>query len=208
MASLLQRAPSLLHTSVLAGDIDGVSAGLSEAPEDVLLPVDVSGGSCLHFAATLGRADIVALLLSGGAILNAADGEGWHALHEGVKAGHESVVSLLIRRGVILETPGAGGVHAIHVAAMNGLPGMVRLLLAAGSSHQLPDEGATGSSPLHYASCGGCLKVGSFVAPTPLSSYLHIISVAMSSLFRSSFHQLLTMHAMIELGGPHNLLIS
>ena len=112
-----EREASLLHASVLAGDLAGVRAGLAASPGRASLPVDALGATCLHFAATRGDAAIAAELVAAGAPLDAPDANGWRPLHECAKAGSAEVAALLLRRGADVAAAGQGATWLCSCAA-------------------------------------------------------------------------------------------
>jgi len=75
----------------------------------------------LHTAATFGRDDLAAILLSAGADANARDKRGDRPLHLAAQEGHPAVVRLLLRRGADLEAAGSMDRTALHAAA-EGFP--------------------------------------------------------------------------------------
>ena len=63
------------------------------------------GRTCLHFAAANGHKEIVTLLISKGAEVDAMDSDDWRPLHGAVRNGHADVLEILISRGSKVDRP-------------------------------------------------------------------------------------------------------
>uniref|UniRef100_A0A0D9WLB4 RING-type E3 ubiquitin transferase n=1 Tax=Leersia perrieri TaxID=77586 RepID=A0A0D9WLB4_9ORYZ len=143
--------------------------------------------SPLHIAATKGHHQVAALLLENGADVNARNiyGQVWKvdnlsgrtALHMAAAGGHVKCVRLLVadvavagggERDGYVNKAANGGVTALHLAALHGHVDCVHLLIdehAGLAAQTLPcvtppmaSIGA-GSTPLHFAACGGEILV-------------------------------------------------
>ncbi|KAI3985392.1 hypothetical protein MKX01_033706 [Papaver californicum] len=137
--------------------------------------------SPLHFAAARGHNEIVALLLEKGADVNSRNYCGQTALMHACRYGHWEVVqSLLLYHSNVIRADYLSGRTALHFAAVNGHVRCIRLVVAdfvpsapheviSSHSSQTSGEGRpatnssnntnrAGSTPLHYAACGGNLK--------------------------------------------------
>mmetsp|Transcript_28242 Transcript_28242/g.63924 ORF Transcript_28242/g.63924 Transcript_28242/m.63924 type:complete len:182 (-) Transcript_28242:429-974(-) len=91
----------------MGGDVEAVRTLLSASAESVAGFIDktVDGGTALHGASQGGHADVVELLLDGGAAIDAkSNEEGKTALHWASWLGSIEVVQLLLDRGADKET--------------------------------------------------------------------------------------------------------
>uniref|UniRef100_A0A6P4E8D8 Protein TANC2 isoform X7 n=1 Tax=Drosophila rhopaloa TaxID=1041015 RepID=A0A6P4E8D8_DRORH len=107
-----------------------------------------SGELALTAAARHGCVDVVGILLSRGAQIDARNRQGYSALWLAVKEGHWSVVEHLLQRGALLDEPlGETRKTPLMIAAEEGHLELVDLLLARGSAREAQDhEGFTALS--------------------------------------------------------------
>ncbi|XP_016965795.1 protein TANC2 isoform X4 [Drosophila biarmipes] len=107
-----------------------------------------SGELALTAAARHGCVDVVGILLSRGAQIDARNRQGYSALWLAVKEGHWSVVEHLLQRGALLDEPlGQTRKTPLMIAAEEGHLELVELLLARGASREAQDhEGFTALS--------------------------------------------------------------
>ncbi|XP_017121631.1 protein TANC2 isoform X2 [Drosophila elegans] len=107
-----------------------------------------SGELALTAAARHGCVDVVAILLSRGAQIDARNRQGYSALWLAVKEGHWSVVEHLLQRGALLDEPlGQTRKTPLMIAAEEGHLELVDLLLARGAAREAQDhEGFTALS--------------------------------------------------------------
>nr|XP_036670833.1 protein TANC2 isoform X8 [Drosophila suzukii] len=107
-----------------------------------------SGELALTAAARHGCVDVVGILLSRGAQIDARNRQGYSALWLAVKEGHWSVVEHLLQRGALLDEPlGQTRKTPLMIAAEEGHLELVELLLARGSAREAQDhEGFTALS--------------------------------------------------------------
>lgn len=109
------------------------------------------GFPVLGLAAAFGHADVVELLLSKGADINASatNGTGYNALTGAVAQKHRDVAALLLARGANANHRYGPAWSPLHEAAMQGEAEMVTLLLEYGADpNAKTDEGKT---PLQIA---------------------------------------------------------
>ena len=90
--------------------------------------------TALHKAAAEGHKDIVQLLLSKGASIEARDRSSWTPLHVATRNGHTGTVELLLSKGASLEAKDTDGWTPLHHAASGGHTSTVELLLEKGAS--------------------------------------------------------------------------
>ncbi|XP_041450105.1 protein TANC2 isoform X1 [Drosophila obscura] len=107
-----------------------------------------SGELALTAAARHGCVDVVCILLSRGAQIDARNRQGYSALWLAVKEGHWSVVEQLLQRGALLDEPlGQTRKTPLMIAAEEGHLELVELLLARGAALEAQDhEGFTALS--------------------------------------------------------------
>ncbi|XP_070141332.1 protein TANC2 isoform X2 [Drosophila kikkawai] len=107
-----------------------------------------SGELALTAAARHGCVDVVGILLSRGAQIDARNRQGYSALWLAVKEGHWSVVEQLLQRGALLDEPlGQTRKTPLMIAAEEGHLELMELLLARGSALEAQDhEGFTALS--------------------------------------------------------------
>ncbi|XP_020801973.1 protein TANC2 isoform X4 [Drosophila serrata] len=107
-----------------------------------------SGELALTAAARHGCVDVVGILLSRGAQIDARNRQGYTALWLAVKEGHWSVVEQLLQRGALLDEPlGQTRKTPLMIAAEEGHLELMELLLARGSALEAQDhEGFTALS--------------------------------------------------------------
>lgn len=132
-----------LHQAAASGDLSLVQNKLSE---DVNVDQrDAAGRTALMVAAENGRLQIVNLLLSKGADLNAHDNRfGSTAVMLAAYSGHEDIVEILIHNGADVNAARSDGVTALMLASMQGNLGIVRAFLRQGARVNATDyEGRT-----------------------------------------------------------------
>jgi len=106
--------------------------------------IDVSGNTCLHFAAGKGDDDIIKLLISQGAAVNLVNRNGDTPLFWAVGNNHISSAKLLIEHGAKVNQKNEYGWTSLHISAYKGYLRMTDLLIDEGSEINLPDnQGAT-----------------------------------------------------------------
>lgn len=118
-------------------------------------------GTALHIAARDGSVDMVALLLDGGADVNAREACGATPLHWAVSVenmGRESVVELLLDRGAEIDTPRKqDGETALKMAINKGDMRMFEILLERGAGIEV--RGRLNETPLMTAAAHGMMNM-------------------------------------------------
>lgn len=137
-----------LHAAVRAGNVKQ-AAELIDAGADVN-SLDALGGTPLLTASWSGRADLVALLLSRGAAVNATHREaGSSALEYAVLTTRPDIIKLLLASGADVHRKRQNSETVLHLAASRGSPPVLELLLEAGADITATDD--SGNSPLDEA---------------------------------------------------------
>ncbi|MDQ7826146.1 MAG: ankyrin repeat domain-containing protein [Candidatus Eremiobacteraeota bacterium] len=109
--------------------------------DDVNAIVDAGlGERAIHWASAAGAADVVNLLISLGADINASDMNGITPLHSAALHGHISVIDILIEKGAGVNKPSSNGSTALHRAVSSEHAGTVELLLARGARAHVADK--------------------------------------------------------------------
>lgn len=103
----------------------------------------------LNYAASVGDADMVDLLVRAGANVNAAPACGGSPLASAALAGHSEIFKRLLARGADTESAGPTGKTPLMIAALNANGRGVRMLLEAGADVRAKDR--SGKTPLMYA---------------------------------------------------------
>ena len=121
-----------IHDAIQHGDIAVVKA-LLESDPGLITAVDEDGWTLLHEAAYGGHSDLVELLLSKGADINAATAKGVNALGIAGERGHTEIVRILLKAGMSpLGIDQASGNNLLHAAAQCSDTAFVALALNAG----------------------------------------------------------------------------
>jgi ankyrin repeat protein len=139
-----------LHLLVLGESYDAVRSILEMGAE--IGAVCGAGDSPLSLAASLGRVEVVRILLAAGAPI-VAEGQLEPTLHKGVRSGSAEVVRLLLDAGANVNEQGDFAEAAIHIAAEEGYPEVVELLLSRGADAQL--KSTFGGTALEMARSAG-----------------------------------------------------
>jgi len=122
------RAGLDIHSAAAAGDLE-TAKGLLTAKADLASARDKYHRTPLHWAAGLGRKEVVALLLEGGANLDPTDIEGLTPLIAAAAGGHNDVVESLLVKGANVNARAKDGESSLHRATFNGHKDTVALLL-------------------------------------------------------------------------------
>lgn len=141
-----------IHTAAEAGDIAAVTALLEEDAE--LLQARNAGGSTpLHTASEAGMMEIVELLVSHGAEVDAGDNENTTPLGVAAVGGHLNVIEFLISKGADPLAVDDNGHTALHWAAFNNHVDVAGILLDLGVDINAANSG--GTTALHGAAFSG-----------------------------------------------------
>ncbi|XP_064454879.1 serine/threonine-protein phosphatase 6 regulatory ankyrin repeat subunit B-like [Ornithodoros turicata] len=123
---------------------------------DVNLP-DFYDRMPVHYAADLGRTDILDLLLKAGCRVNVSDSDNVTPLHLAVTRGHEEVAVMLLKAGSRVNSKNSDKSSTLHIAASRGYTGIVKKLLQHGAMVDVPD--ASERTPLLVAVSRGHAEV-------------------------------------------------
>jgi ankyrin repeat protein len=102
----------------------------------------ITGATPLHYAARVGREDVVKFLLGKGAHANSQRADGWTPFMEASSKGHVGVARMLLEHmgGQDVDTLNSCGQTALHWAAGYGHEDMVAFLLSKGANASIQDE--------------------------------------------------------------------
>jgi len=114
-----------ITTAIIEGDLEQVKALLKQNPKLVNEHEKEFGETLVHTAARWGHKDVVDLLLTHGAEVNAQNKVGITPLFIAANEGHENVVKLLLAHGAEINIKTVGGRTLLHVAAGRGLTEVV-----------------------------------------------------------------------------------
>jgi ankyrin repeat protein len=148
--------------AVARADIGTVRAAIKEAPSRID-STDRGGRTALMYAALEGKADIVRLLLEGGADPNAQDQDNWTPLHFAAQSYDALVASILLEFGATLDVRNKYGNTPLFIAVVNsrGSGELITLLIEKGSDKNLKNN--YGVSPLSLAESIGNYDVAKFL---------------------------------------------
>ncbi len=108
-----------------------------------------NGVTALQGAASAGKADVVAYLLTNKATVNTADNEGVTPLHDAAKIGNVDTVKVLLANGAAVNVADRKKRTPLHEAAASGSAQVVNLLLGAKADLTAVDD--AGATPLLVA---------------------------------------------------------
>ncbi|CEP01383.1 hypothetical protein PBRA_001989 [Plasmodiophora brassicae] len=109
----------------------------------------------LHWAATLGHANVARLLIDAGADVNAPDQDGNTGLHRAASTGYANVVELFLQVAVVaVNARNNDGKTALHLAAAAGHDDVLELL-ADDSRTAINARDRQGNTALHLAASAG-----------------------------------------------------
>lgn len=150
MTSMAQSVGDLdeFFRSVTDGTVEIVREGLRQHPEWANAEL-FSGIRPVYRATVLGREEIVAVLISAGADVNATTERGTLALHAAAQNGHEKIFDRLIAAGAKVDRANDTGQTPLHLAVRYNHPQLTRKLLEQGADPSRADTG--GRTPLHFA---------------------------------------------------------
>jgi uncharacterized protein len=141
-----------VHDAAKAGDLEKVKALLKDHP-DLVFNKDNDGRSPLHWAANSGHKDVVELLLTNKAEVNAKDNNGGTPLLYATAGGRWNVAQLLLANKAEVNAKDNDGRSPLHWAASMGHKDMAELLLT--NKAEVNATNNKGFTPLHYATAGG-----------------------------------------------------
>lgn len=139
---------TLVYYAILYNRKDVVDFLLSKGGHKVN-EKDRFGVTPLSDAAGLGYKDIVELLLSKRANVNATDNGGRTALHFVVSGKHKNIVELLLNHGADINARDKNGMTPLHEATRYGRKEFVQLLLAKGA--EVNPKSNNGDTPFRLA---------------------------------------------------------
>ena len=141
------KAPDIsIHEAAKTGNIEAVQAHLAAGTN---INAKDGGFTPLHLA--IGNKEIVQLLITKGADVNARSVVGWTPLQYATGDNKKDVVELLIAEGADVNAKGGiGGGTSLYLAAMSGHKELVELLIAADADVNVR-ESQLGMTPLDMA---------------------------------------------------------
>jgi ankyrin repeat protein len=114
------------------------------------------GQTALHLAVGLGATEIVEILLSAGAKVNALNSAGKNPVQLAVKNGDELVFMLLLKSGADLQSRDPGGNNLLHLACAGTEPARERLVKAILKHNvSVNERNFSDYTPLHIAVTSG-----------------------------------------------------
>jgi ankyrin repeat protein len=121
--------------AAMMGRADQVRHALSDDPDMVGL-YSPDGWTLLHLAAHFGQLEVVQMLTSAGADVNARsrNNQGNTPLHAALPGGHLDIVRLLVHAGADVNATQEGDATPLHEAALIGSSPLTLLLLEGGAS--------------------------------------------------------------------------
>jgi ankyrin repeat protein len=137
-----------IHETIDQGDSAAVAAMLDENPA-LLTELAPNTRTPLHSAAYTGKLNIVQLLISRGADVNATTSTGSTPLHGATLYNHEAIVRLLVANGGNVNASNQGGYTPITNAVSSGNLSTIKFLVESGASITSAPPG--GRIPLHSA---------------------------------------------------------
>jgi 26S proteasome non-ATPase regulatory subunit 10 len=144
-----------IHKAVKDNNLPEVRQLLKNDP-DLVLTKDENGFTPLHLAAANGHRDMVDLLLTTKADVNAKDNSGSTPLHQAAAAQgeHSDIVEVLLARKANVDAADRQGLTPLHYALLADNPDVAKWLLNHGANANVKDNKA-GHSPLILAAAKG-----------------------------------------------------
>ena len=138
------------------GDVVRTTKLLEDSPT-LVGAVDKAGQTALHWTASKGQTNIVALLLERGANPNAKQRFDETPLHFAVEAGHVETARLLLAKGADVNARNGSMSTPLHEAVLQGSAELIEVLIKGGADVNARDDQR--QTPLHYACHKGHLNV-------------------------------------------------
>jgi len=160
LASFSSAQSSEIHEAAADGDIERVRVLLAKDPT-LANAKDRIGSTPLHWAAAEGHEDVVRLLLSNRADVNARPGNLVTPLGSAAHRGQADIVKLLISNGANVDLADVTHITPPATAAFGGYKQIVEILLANNAQVNVKDE--HGSTPLHEAAAAGSNEIVSLL---------------------------------------------
>jgi ankyrin repeat protein len=138
------------------GDVVRTTKLLEDSPT-LVGAVDKTGRTALHWAASKGQTNIVALLLDRGANPNAKQRSDETPLHFAIEAEHVEVARLLLAKGADANARNGSALTPLHLAVMQGSAELSEALIASGADVNARDYER--ETPLLRAARDGALEI-------------------------------------------------
>lgn len=146
--------------SVTDGRVEIVQEGLRQHPDWANAELFL-GIRPVYRATVLGRDEVLALLLSAGADVNATTDRGTHSLHAAAQHGSTKIMDRLLSAGANVNAANDSGQTPLFFAVRFAHPDMAERLVAKGASTLVADR--WGRTALHYAAGLGYLDCVRFL---------------------------------------------
>lgn len=130
-----------------SGDIEGCKRLLKEHPERLMLRNGL-GATPLHVASEAGQLEMVRMLLSAGAAIDALNGSQRPPLFDAAYRGHKEVVQLLLEKGARRDLRDVRGYTPLNWAAIRRHAEVLDIFMKFGDHPTLFDAAACGHIPL------------------------------------------------------------
>jgi len=135
-----------IHDAARSGDLEKVKALLKGDP-NLVVTIDDAGATPLYVAVASGHKEVVELLLSNNADINAKTTRGLAPLHWAAAIGNKDMVELLLAHQADVNIKNDNGETPLHLAAVFNYKEVVEILLAHGADINAKDKvGATPES--------------------------------------------------------------
>ena len=136
-----------IHRAAWEGNIKAIEQHWA-AGKDVNAKDDLYGDTPLLWAAGFGHKEVVGMLITKGADVNAKSGGGWTPLHYATGGNDKEIVLLLIAKGADLNAKNANDrITPLHWAAWRGHKEIAELLITKGADVNTKNK--NGGTPLH-----------------------------------------------------------